>query len=514
MGGLLEAAGIETEYVEIQPNREALFATLRGDGSKRAMMLCNHTDVVPVEEDYWTKPAFEGFIEEGKVYGRGAVDMKGCGVMQLITMLVLKRHAVPLTRDLVFAAVPDEESGSVWGMEWLAKHRPDLLDVEFELSEGGAGTTRFAGQDTQLFSVATNEKDICWLSLTAVGTPGHGSRPHRDNSAVTLFKALNRLADWERPVTFTPETRHYVERLQAEGLLPPDATDVDLEEIIVSHPALHAMFSNTLNVTIVNSGIKANVIPAKSEATIDCRLLPGQTREDWIEQVKAVIDDDRISVETAGWDQAQPVAVDWDTELYRTIESVVGEAIEDAIIVPSTCVGGTDNRFLRQQGIPAYGFIPCLLSPQEAAGFHGHHGEQLFSPYTPDRLSERLSRVDVYGWDAFWRTDGAALGIWSHWNTLRETEGDTAIEHRTAMALDFGALPGHEEDLTQLLRGASLLLHEQGVSRLGLFTSEPSRLYPLIEPLVGSWEHLGLWTPEIAEPEASRYGVYLDPVYF
>ncbi len=372
LGGLLEAAGIETEYVEIQPNREALFATLRGDGSKRAMMLCNHTDVVPVEEDYWTKPAFEGFIEEGKVYGRGAVDMKGCGVMQLITMLVLKRHAVPLTRDLVFAAVPDEEAGSVWGMEWLAKHRPDLLDVEFELSEGGAGTTRFAGQETQLFSVATNEKDICWLSLTAVGTPGHGSRPHRDNSAVTLIKALNRLADWERPVTFTPETRHYVERLQAEGLLPPDATDADLEEIIVSHPALHAMFSNTLNVTIVNSGIKANVIPAKSEATIDCRLLPGQTREDWIEQVKAVIDDDRISVETAGWDQGQPVAVDWDTELYRTIEAVVSEAIEDAIIVPSTCVGGTDNRFLRQQGIPAYGFIPCLLSPAEAAGFHGN----------------------------------------------------------------------------------------------------------------------------------------------
>lgn len=144
----------------------------------------------------------------------------------------------------------------------------------------------------------------------------------------------------------------------------------------------------------------------------------------------------------------------------------------------------------------------------------GHQGEQLFSPYTPDRLSDRLSRVDVYGWDALWRTDGAALGIWTHWNTMRETEGDTAIEHRTAMALDFGALPGHEEELTQLLRGASALLHEQGVSRLGLFTSQPARLYPLIEPLVGSWEHLGLWTPQIAEPEASRYGVYLDPVYF
>ncbi|HJN91771.1 MAG TPA: M20/M25/M40 family metallo-hydrolase [Dehalococcoidia bacterium] len=372
LGALLEAEGIDTEYVEIQPYREALFATLKGDGSKRALMLCNHTDVVPVEVDYWTKPAFAGHIEAGKVYGRGAVDMKGCGVMHLITMLLAKRHDITLKRDLVFAAVPDEEAGSVWGMEWLSKNRPDLLDVEFELSEGGAGTTRFAGQEAQLFSVATNEKDICWLKLTSVGTPGHGSRPHYDNSAVTLIKALNKLADWERPVTFTPETRHYVESLQAESLLPAAASDAELEAIITKHPQMHAMFINTLNVTMINSGIKANVIPAKSEATIDCRLLPGQTREDWIDQVNAIIDDDKVSVETSGWDQDQPVAVDWDTELYRTIEAVVTEAMEDAVVVPSTCVGGTDNRFLRQQGIPAYGFIPCLLSPAEAAGFHGN----------------------------------------------------------------------------------------------------------------------------------------------
>ena len=372
LGTLLEEAGIATEYIEIQPNREALFATIKGDGSKRPMMLCNHKDVVPVEQDYWTKPAFAGQIEDGKVYGRGAVDMKGCGVMQLITMLVLQRRGVPLKRDLVFAAVPDEEAGSVWGMEWLVKNRPDLVDVEFELSEGGSGTSRFAGEDAQLFSVATNEKDIFWLKLESVGTPGHGSRPHKDNSAVTLIKALNRLADWERPVTFTPETRHYVERLQAEGLLPPEADDAALEEIITRHPHMHAMFVNTLNVTMLNSGIKANVIPAKSEATIDCRLLPGQTREDWIAQVEAIIDDDRISVAPSGWDQGQPVAVDWDTELYRTIEAVVTEAMEEAVVVPSTCVGRTDNRFLRQQGIPAYGFIPCLLSPEEARGFHGN----------------------------------------------------------------------------------------------------------------------------------------------
>ena len=372
LGSLLEAEGIETEYIEIQPNREAVFAWLRGDGSKRPMMLCNHTDVVPVEEEYWTKPAFEGHIEDGKVYGRGAVDMKGCGIMHLLTMLLLKREEVPLTRDLVFCGVPDEEAGSVWGMDWLCKNRPDLVDVEFEMSEGGSGSTQLLGVEANIFSVATNEKDICWLRLESVGTPGHGSRPHYDNSAVHLVNALSRLAAWERPVKITPETRIWLDRLAAEGHIASVTDESEVEALVTAHPGAHAMFLNTLNVTMINAGIKANVIPAKSEATIDCRLLPGQDREDWRQQVIGIIDDDRISVAFSDWGQDQPVAVDWDTELYRTIEAVVTEAVEDATVVPSTCVGGTDNRFLRQQGIPAYGFIPVLLTPAEAAGFHGN----------------------------------------------------------------------------------------------------------------------------------------------
>jgi acetylornithine deacetylase/succinyl-diaminopimelate desuccinylase-like protein len=373
LGAIIEREGIACEYIETAPNREVLVARLPGDGSKGALMLCNHTDVVPVEAQYWDFPAFEGVIHDGRVYGRGAVDMKGCGVMQLMAFLLLKRQGLPLRRDLVFCAVPDEEAGSTWGMEWLCKNRPDLVDVEFELSEGGGGRPDFAGKDAKLFAVATNEKDICWLKLTAVGTPGHGSRPHRDNSAVHLIRALNRLADWDRGITYTPETTAFLERLAEAGLMPPLEQRDEVEAQIMRSPELQAMFMNTLNITMLRSGIKENVIPAKSEARIDCRLLPGQSREAWREEVRRVIGDDRIEVEFVSPDQGEPVAVDWDTELFRVIQDVMKGALEDAVVVPAMTIGGTDNRFLRERGIPAYGFIPCLLSSEERAGFHGNN---------------------------------------------------------------------------------------------------------------------------------------------
>ena len=373
LGALLEQEGFETEYIETAPNREVMVSTLKGDGSKRPIMLCNHTDVVPVEEKYWEMPAFEGIIKDGRVYGRGAVDMKGCGVMQLIAFLLLKREGLPLKRDVVFCAVPDEEAGSTWGMEWLCEHRPDIVDVEFELSEGGGGSDRFGRQEAKLFSVATNEKDICWLRLTSIGRPGHGSVPHSDNSAVHLAKALVRVADWDRDLIFTPETSAYIDRLAEAGLMPPMSDRAALEERIRNTPELLAMFINTLNVTMLNAGIKANVIPAKSEAVVDCRILPGQTKEAWAQTVRDRIDDDRVTVELYSPDQGSPMAVPWDTELFRTINSVVKEAMEDAIVVPGMTVGGTDNRFLRAMGIPAYGFIPCLLSNDERRGFHGNN---------------------------------------------------------------------------------------------------------------------------------------------
>ena len=133
------------------------------------------------------------------------------------------------------------------------------------------------------------------------------------------------------------------------------------------------MFLNTLNITMVNSGIKVNVIPAKSTAFLDCRLLPGQRKDDWLQQIRDRIDDPRITVDAARPTIFEPTPADWDTELFRVIQGVLIEAMEDAVVVPSMTVGATDNRFLRARGTTAYGFIPCLLSNEEARGFHGNN---------------------------------------------------------------------------------------------------------------------------------------------
>jgi len=258
-------------------------------------------------------------------------------------------------------------------MAWMDERRPDLLDVEYAINEGAAGQPDFGGREARLFNVATNEKEMALLLVAAVGTPGHGSRPHEDNSAVRLMRALIRLAEWDRGITITSETRDYLERLQRGGLLDSLEDRTALGQVIRSSPDTHAGFLNTLNVTVVNAGRRSNVIPARSEALVDCRLLPGQSREEWREQVERRVDDASIEVSFVPFEEpAEMAEAEWDTELSRTIESVVTEAFEDAVVAPVRSIVGTDNRFLRRRGITAYGFIPCLLSPEERAGFHAN----------------------------------------------------------------------------------------------------------------------------------------------
>ena len=373
LGGILEAEGIACDYLEPSPGREILIARLAGDGSARPLMLANHTDVVPVEEEHWSHPPFGAALVGGRIYGRGAVDMKGCGVMQLLAVLLAHRQRLPLRRDLVFCALPDEEVGSDVGMAWLCEHHPELVDVEFELNEGAVGEPGGPNGEPPLFSVAVAEKEMCELRLLARGRPGHASQPHEDNAALHLIRALARLADWERALTLTPPARAYVERLSEAGLLPPLAREEALRIAVASDPERLALFTNTLNVTLISAGVKSNMIPATAEATLDCRLLPGTTPEQWIAAVEERIDDDRIRVEMKRRGPRLPMAIaPSETELMDAIREVVAAEVPGAVVALTTSAYGTDNRFLRPRGVAAYGMIPALLSEEERRGFHAH----------------------------------------------------------------------------------------------------------------------------------------------
>ncbi len=373
LGGILEAEGIPCEYLEPSPGREILIARLAGDGSERPLMLANHTDVVPVEDEHWTHPPFAAELVNGRIYGRGAVDMKGCGVMQLLAVLLAHRQGTALRRDIVFCALPDEEVGSDVGMAWLCEHHPALVDVEFELNEGAVGQPGGSDGEPALFSVAIAEKEMCELRLVARGRAGHASQPHEDNAALHLIRALGRLADWERGLTFTPPARAYVERLSEAGLLPPLAREEALRIAVVADPERLALFTTTLNVTLISAGVKSNMIPATAEATLDCRLLPGTTPEEWIAAVEDRIGDDRVRVEMKRRGPRLPMAISpSETALMDAIRETVAEEMPGAVVALTTSAYGTDNRFLRPRGVAAYGMIPALLSAEERRGFHAH----------------------------------------------------------------------------------------------------------------------------------------------
>ena len=333
-------------------------------------MLLNHTDVVPAQREFWDVDPFAGVIKDNCIWGRGALDMKGMGVLELMVMLLFKRHGIQPTRDLIFLAVADEETGSAMGIEWLDSNRPAWLsEPEFAINEGGMGTLNFLGANRPVFAAAPAEKGPLWLKLRAEGRPGHGSVPHSDNSVEKLARALIAIQDWERTMTVQPITERVIAELRRANAWA--GSNPTAKELAGRHPAFRAALMNTISPTTLVGGIKHNVIPAFTEATLDCRLLPGEDHDAFINQLRAVIDDPDVAIDTVM--QSESGFSDFETELVAIMHDVVTEQVEGALLVPMTTVGFTDSRVLRRRGVQAYGFVPTLMDSSLAAGIHGHN---------------------------------------------------------------------------------------------------------------------------------------------
>jgi acetylornithine deacetylase/succinyl-diaminopimelate desuccinylase-like protein len=367
----LASEGIESRKLLSAPGRANLVADLPAEGNEKPLVLLNHTDVVPVEAEYWDLDPFAGEIKDGFLWGRGSLDMKGMGVLELLTVLTLKRCGVALRRPVRFLAVADEEAGSDFGVEWLDREHPELLDGAFVINEGGYGAEAYLGSERPLFGVSMAEKSPLWLTLRATGKPGHGSAPHDDNVLDRMVRAMHRIQTWRRPFLMTEPVAEALQAAFTEGYLDEDPSKSTPEEVAERYRSLRTLLSNTISATALQTGVKHNVIPATASATLDCRLVPGYEHERFIKELRQVIDDPRVEIEIAF--ASESPASSSDTELHEAIRAVCNDVMPEAAVLPRVTAGFTDSRAFRRHGVPAYGFVPMLLGPEEQGGMHGNN---------------------------------------------------------------------------------------------------------------------------------------------
>lgn len=365
LAGVLAGEGIPFEVAESAPGRSNLYARL-GQASGGVCLL-NHTDVVPVEREFWSVDPFGGELRDGVIWGRGALDMKGMGIIELMTFILLKRQGLTLREPVSLLAAADEEAGSAYGVSWIEANRPEWLDAGLVINEGAYGLASTRG--AQVFQVAPTEKVPLWVKLSVRGRPGHGSVPHGDNCAEHLIQALERVTRWRRELRIVPVMRDHSRAMTAAGLLSAGDDAATLAEAERS-PSLRARLSNTVTVTTITTGIKVNVIPAEASATLDCRLLPDVDPDQFLGELRAVLADDRVQVEVLN--RFSGAESSMDTRFVAVVREVVAELVEGAHIAPEMTSGFTDSRIYRLRGIPAYGFVPCLVPAEELAGIHGH----------------------------------------------------------------------------------------------------------------------------------------------
>jgi len=377
---LFDAEGIEYQSAESAPGRGNIWARLESGSSNAepALILLQHTDVVPADEEFWTIDPLSGDIREGYILGRGARDMKGLGILQLATFLSLHRSGVRLNRDVVFLATADEEAGGFFGVGWLIENHPEIFDdVGFVLNEGGGGSR---DADNVVFGVEVTQKVPVWLRLNAVDIPGHGSSPRPNSSVTRIVQALNILLENPFPPRIIGPVANYFAALSVDmdaewGPAYGDITQAikDPEFVTKLHAARaghHSLIRDTCSMTRLSGSSKINVIPPQAWAELDCRILPDKPAEQFIAELSELIADTGVEVETIM--AFTPAISETNSRLFEAIVNVTGELYPGSRVLPSVSTGFTDSHFTRDLGIVSYGFNPLITESGEHTGVHGN----------------------------------------------------------------------------------------------------------------------------------------------
>ena len=407
---VLEKEGIAVEMFALEAHRPNLVARLKGNGSRRPLLIMAHTDVVNVDPTKWTHPPFSATRADGYVYGRGAVDDKDNVVTGLMMMLMLKRMNVPLDRDVIFLAEAGEEGSTRVGIQLMAREHFPTVDAEYCLAEGG-GVTR-AGGKVKYASVQTLEKIPRAITLTAKGPSGHGSVPLPGNAVVHLSAAIAKIGAWRAPVRLNEITRAYFQRLATisspddaarylavAGSDPAKVAAAD-NYFVTSEPRHAAMIRTSVSPNIVQGGYRVNVIPSEAKATLDVRMLPGEDTAAFLTTIRNVIADTAITVAYAARDVRPSTAITpLTSEAFRAIESAVTRHYQ-TVTLPTMSTGATDMAYLRAKGMQCYGIGPATDMEDGPKGFGAHSDQERI-------LETELHRFVRFQWDVVTQLAGA-----------------------------------------------------------------------------------------------------------
>jgi len=381
IAGILTKEGFNPELLELAPGRSALVARLRSAAMPdpaRALLLVAHMDVVGVDKSKWTVDPFSATVKDGYMYGRGSIDDKGMLAANLAAFIALKRSNARVNRDVIFLATTDEEQGGDASIKMLIAKYWDKFAAGFALNEGGRVILK--NGKVEYVGVQASEKVPVNVTVIARGPSGHASTPTKDNAVVHLAAAVAKIGGYTAPVHFTTIVRRYFEQLAPleddelskwiRSLDTPDRGEHAQRVISDTNPLWNSMLRDTIAPTMLSAGVRANVIPSEARAMLNVRLLPGDTIDVLVAELKKLVNDPQIRFEVqpdAGL-AAPPSSLE--SDFYATITKAAGEEFSGAPVLPFLSAGATDSAQLRLHNVQAYGVSPFPLTDEDSRRMH------------------------------------------------------------------------------------------------------------------------------------------------
>ena len=381
IASILDREGIHSEIFETAPGRGILVARLSANAMPdpaHALLLMGHLDVVGVDKSKWKLDPFGGIVQDGYLYGRGAIDDKGMDAANLAVMVALKRSGARLNRDVILLCESDEEAGGDYGMKVAVEKYWDKIAAGYAINEGGRVIVKDG--KVQYIGVQASEKVMVNVDVIATGTSGHASMPRADNAVVHLAAAIAKIGTYETPVQFNSVTRGYFEGLAAtqdeetakwiRALDSPDRGDHAARWLSAANPSWNSMMRDTITPTMLQAGIRQNVIPSEARAVLNVRLLPGNMVQPLIAKLQQLVNDPQIRFEVEpGADEAAPSS-SITSDLYNAIKSVAAREFPGAPVLPYMSTGATDSNFIRMRGVQSYGLLPFPLTDDDDLRMH------------------------------------------------------------------------------------------------------------------------------------------------